>query len=122
MIYENWKDLKPLESPVPVGSKCVVIKGGGVFEAGSVVYVMHQDAFPQCVSDDGFNSCVKINHLALLQTTETDETEYAKWRKREIWDCAKMLYASSEFGSAASAVECAENLMTEFEKRYGKCE
>ena len=81
---------------------------------------MHQDALPQCVSDDGLVSCVYINQLALLPTTETDE--YAKWRKREVWDCAKRLYASSEFGSAASAIEGAENLMSEFEKRYGKCE
>ena len=116
MIYKNWQQLNPLEAPVPVGTRCVVIKGGGVFNCGTVVFAMHQDNYPQCFSEHGPTSCVEINHLALLPTTEPDE--YASWRKREVWDCAKRLYASSEFGSAASAIEGAENLMAEFEKRY----
>lgn len=120
MRYENWKDLKPLESPVPVGTKCVVINGDGISNCGHVVFAMQQDFFPQCFSHDGFTSCIKISHLAILPNAVTDE--YAEWRKREVWDCAKRLYASSEFGSAASAIEGAENLMAEFEKRYGKCE
>lgn len=119
MRYENWKDLKPLESPVPVGTKCVVIKGGGVFEAGRVVFAMHQDFIPQCFAHDGTNSCIKIYQLALFPTTETDE--YAKWRKREIWYCAKRLRVNRCI-DATLCLDWAEELMSEFEKRYGKCE
>lgn len=121
MRYENWKDLKPLEAPVSIGTKCVVI-GVSSFDRGTIVFAINEDNNPQCVSKEGKSSCVRISDLAKFPTAEPAQDDYSTWRKREVWDCAKLLYASPEFGSAAHAIESAKNLMAEFEKRYGKCE
>ena len=118
--YEKWRDLKPLEAPVPVGTKCVVIGGGGIFKSGCIVFVVHCDAFPQCFGYDGKTACIKIEHLALLPAEPTASTEYSEWRKREVWDCAKRVYAQLETMKEDQAIHYAESLMTEWERRYNK--
>ena len=44
--YENWRELKPLTAPVPVGTKCVVVADGGVLKQGDVVFIAHSGAIP----------------------------------------------------------------------------
>ena len=39
-IYADWKSLKPLTYPVPVGTLCVVVNGYcHTFEMGSIVKI-----------------------------------------------------------------------------------
>jgi len=81
MIYKNWKDLKPLTQPVPVGTK-VVCLGGGYFDLGEVLTVAELDKNPYCVDEDGVKKAKSIHNLALLP--QSTMTEQEKWQFGDI--------------------------------------
>ena len=73
--YENWKELKPLTAPVPVGTKCVVIDDtDGVFTCGSIVITFDEDSLPYC-SCGNVRFPMSLFELALLPSEEPAKAE-----------------------------------------------
>ena len=65
-IYADWKSLQPLTAPVPVGTKCVVIRQEiHAFSPGAIVVTKHRSRTPACGNGD-LLQFVPIYELALL--------------------------------------------------------
>ena len=67
-IYADWKSLEPLVGPVPVGTKCVVIRRitGDKFQNGEIVTTIDGLDAPNCKNSDGIFDFLRISRLALL--------------------------------------------------------
>lgn len=67
MRYENWKDLKPLSTPVALGAKCVCLADWHTFKKGAVVTVTKHFGFSTwCVDKNKKENIMGYYELALL--------------------------------------------------------
>lgn len=77
--YENWKELKPLTAPVPVGTKCVVINCDDF--SGSIVTTLDRDRLTKCALEHGNHKYFRFNYLAMLPS---DSAEPAKVERKIV--------------------------------------
>lgn len=74
--YENWKELKPLTAPVPVGTTCVFIAEHSRFERGQIVTIDESNGTIRwCISISGSRHACLFSQLALLPSEEPAKAE-----------------------------------------------
>lgn len=77
-IYADWKSLQPLTEPVPVGTRCVVIKQKShAFSPGAIVVTQHRSTTPACDNGD-LIQFIPVDELALLPADYQEEPELAE--------------------------------------------
>ena len=97
--YKNWKELKPLTAPVPVGTKCVVISAYKAFVVGDIVTTLEESSSHKCKDEIGRTECMTYFELALLPS---DSAEPAKVERKivQIATDANFVYALCDDGTA----------------------
>ena len=85
--YADWKSLKPLTAPVPVGTRCVVIAKNKIdkLELGEIVTTFgNQSIAPWCRNSDMVHDALGINQLAILPADYQAEPTVEQKPERKI--------------------------------------